>query len=473
MTTPTPGRVWITPPPVEPYTYGLLNVAEVNEGAGQWQIGGVQYNTDHCATGGYVVGSCPVPAGGTQTAELTVTPDPGSGEGYEVRATSATAPNTLEFTAGTNLPGPLTIHAELLQDPQAVATSELCNATDLMVNLANGNTSPSALVSVPPGSARFLTLADGTWRITAPGCTPHEITLPLPDPDPGVVLAACTTVAFNVTATSAGASEFPVNFTLGPLGGTLAPGETTAQYLFSGTYALDATVPGGGVRAVVTVPGDPVTVELEYSPTTHDKHCSYGVEHVLSPPPFTAYACYECAAVGSDDPQPAALARLRCVEGRQVEEFFSAHVLAQADRFPAGQDPLGLNLALGVLEEDAARHYCGQPTLHAPRWTQPFFSHHRLVRELGPHLRTWLRSRIAFGGGYLTDPYNPEATSHDEFWLFATGTVRAHRAPPFVNETFRPRDNKRLAIAERTYLLDHDCYVAAVKVAVPTQGGQA
>jgi len=200
--------------------------------------------------------------------------------------------------------------------------------------------------------------------------------------------------------------------------------------------------------------------------TSHDKPVVGGPEWVEGSAPFTVYARVECNAVGFDQASAAAQARLRNVEPREVERFFSAQVLGRLPEVwePAGDMPMGLLAGLGLLEQDAALRYAGQPVLHAPRWTQPWW--HKLVEQQGPLLRTELESPVVFGGGYYDDPADPAA--HDpagrRFWLYATGTVRAFRTQPFVHEAFDPPTNRRLAVAERTYALDHDCYAARVLI---------
>jgi len=157
------------------------------------------------------------------------------------------------------------------------------------------------------------------------------------------------------------------------------------------------------------------------------------------------------------------------VEPRVLERYFSQEVLGRsAPRLPVGADPVPLLVALGALEADAALAYAGQPTLHAPRWAQPYFTAGRLVFGQGPALRTAVESRVAFGGGYFDDPTTPAepAPAAGRFWLYATGMVTARRAEPFVHEAFAPPTNVRMAIAERTYALDHDCYIAAALVTV-------
>ncbi|MEV6399976.1 hypothetical protein AB0M39_35180 [Streptomyces sp. NPDC051907] len=273
MSTPTPGRTWVdSAPPIEPYRYGLFSVASFQDGVGPWQARGVEYFTDACAQGGYVIGSCPAPVGDD---------------------------------------------------------------------------------------------------------------------------------------------------------------------------------------------GD----------TTHDKPLAQGPYLAEGSDPFTVYARSECNAVGFEDPVGDARRRLGLIEEREAEEFFSAHVLGAEDPvLPNDDDALTLKRAVGVLEQHAARNYGGAPTLHTPRWTNPYFNDRRLLEDpdvTGAPLLTRLGSRVVFGGSYLDDPFTPDTpAAADTFWLVATGSVRGWRSDAFVNETFTPETNLRMALAERTYALDADCYRAAVLVTV-------
>ena len=202
--------------------------------------------------------------------------------------------------------------------------------------------------------------------------------------------------------------------------------------------------------------------------TSHNKPISGAPEWVEGSLAFSVYARTECNAVGFEQAAQAAQTRLRNIEPRETERFFSAWVLGRTTelREPAGTTPVGLLAGLGLLEQDAALHYAGQPVLHAPRWTQPQWTRFRLVQQQGPLLRTELESPVVFGGAYFDDPTEP--AEHDpaarQFWLYATGTVRAFRGQPFVNEAFDPPTNTRIAVAERTYALDHDCYAARVLI---------
>jgi hypothetical protein len=225
-------------------------------------------------------------------------------------------------------------------------------------------------------------------------------------------------------------------------------------------YPTDACAQGGYVVGYCPVPDGGGS-------TSHDKPVASGPEWAGSSGPFTVYARVECNTIGVNQASETALSRLRNAEPREAERFFSAQILGtERVREPAGAAPMGLLAGLGLLEQDAALHYAGQPVLHTPRWSQPWWTRYRLVSQQGPLLRTELESPVVFGGGYYDDPTAP--TDHDpggtRFWLYATGSVRAFRTSPFTHEAFDPPTNTRIAIAERTYALDHDCYIARVLI---------
>ncbi|MFC4328347.1 hypothetical protein ACFPC0_10965 [Streptomyces andamanensis] len=238
-------------------------------------------------------------------------------------------------------------------------------------------------------------------------------------------------------------------------------------------YFTDHCAQGGYVQGMCPAPA-------EGGGTTHDKTVFGGPELAEGSDPFTIYARAQCNAVGFDDPRGMALTRLGLIEEREAERFFSEHVVGADDadyRYPLGEvgPAVSLARALGALEADAALNYAGAPTLHAPRWAQPFMDELRLLqpnKDTGATRLTCLDSPIAFGGGYFDNPFAPtEALTTGTFWLAATGTVRGSRGAAFANETFKTNDNTRMALAERTYAFDADCYRAAVLVSV--DGGSA
>lgn len=230
-------------------------------------------------------------------------------------------------------------------------------------------------------------------------------------------------------------------------------------------YFTDACAEGGYVIGSCPAPVG------EDGATTHDKPVTGGPVMAEGSDPFTVYARAECNAVGFDDPRGMAQRRLGLIEERQAEDFFSRYVLGADDpALPADDTPTPIKRALGLLEQHAARNYAGAPTFHAPRWTSGYFDDRSLLQDpadSGAVRRTRLLSRIAFGGNYLDDPFTPGTpAATNTFWLVATGSVRGQRSDAFVNETFTPTTNLRMAMAERTYALDADCYRAAVLVTV-------
>lgn len=348
--------------------YGLLSVASVTTGGGTWQLGGVEYDSDACAQGGYVPGFCPIPLPTEeQTGEVTATP----------HAENNTV--TLEADAGNDFP---VYWAVASKTGGAVITGVL----------VPGDTAPD--LEIPAGNYSLQVQAYG-----------HSATEPVEE--------------------------------------VVVPGGEPV----SGTATIAASDPG----------------------TTHDKTVAEGLNHVMSPGPVTVYARSECNAVGFNDPEGVARRRIAMVENREIERFFSRYLLgAVGARFPVGTTGVPLKEALGALEQDAALHYGGTPTLHTPRWTNPYFRDLSLLQSnqaTRPVLRTGLESRTAFGGGYYNNPFVSEQQMPEGlFMLVATGTVRAWRSSVFVSETFTEATNLRAAIAERTYLFDADCYRAAVLV---------
>jgi hypothetical protein len=265
--------------------------------------------------------------------------------------------------------------------------------------------------------------------------------------------------------------------------GYLAAGQEATRMVAPGTYTLQVQAfgwPYSSSSGATAIPGGEAvtataTVPAQGPGTTHDKPVAEGLNHVDGPGPFTVYARAECNAVGFEDPQERARERVAMIENREVEHYFARYVLgAVGARLPYGQTAIPIKQALGALQADAALHYGGAPIIHAPRWTNSYFEDRNLLqpnRDTQPVRRTHLAEKVAFGGGYYNNPFDPATDPPaGQFWLVATGYVRAWRSEVFVNETFTEARNLRAAIAERTYLLDTDCYRAAVLVDLTGEG---
>jgi len=219
-------------------------------------------------------------------------------------------------------------------------------------------------------------------------------------------------------------------------------------------------------------------------PGDHDKEHAEGLHTVEGPDPFAVYVRVECNAVGFPEAEPVARTRIELVSPRAVEEFYSREVLGQLDTSrlerPLGDRAVPLRYAVGVLEQHAGLHYTGRPVFHAPRWVASFFPL-RDASENDEALRSApLGSPVVFGAGYLDDPFTAPARAltvdqvggrDGTFWLFATGTVRVRRGELHVYETFDPSTNRKLALAERPYSVETDCFMAAVRVDLTRETG--
>lgn len=480
MTTPAPtGRAWVEPPPREPYAYGLIDAATVVDGDGKWQVSGVEYFSDACVQGGYVIGACPKPA---------TTPPPQT-------SNIVLAPQATTYTMTVGRLNDKSTRAFEIRVP-------LDAPDDVRVRLqAPGSPAPAPIfVTVPPGSiVPFDPVTEhgqpinGNWTVTFVNaanqqiCTP--ITVPVPYAAGTADFGSCAQTVNRVRLTAAPNNAFPVVYRLRKPGGAVAgagilgPSENVYIPTDSGNNEITFEAEQVPTRIqTIQVPGDILSFDFVRNlgtATSHDKPMYDGLNLVQGSQPFTVYARAQCNAVGFDDASQRALDRLSCVEPREVEKFFARYMLGAPDiRKPRGDNRLSLKLAIGVLEDDAAKYYCGRPVFHAPRWTAPYFADRLQLHDVQSTrtvLRGVLESKFVFGGGYYDNPWSPEGTPDGGFWLLVTGSVRMFRSEPFVNEAFDAghptttpgsytSSNTRVAIAERTYAIDHDCYRAAVLV---------
>lgn len=130
---------------------------------------------------------------------------------------------------------------------------------------------------------------------------------------------------------------------------------------------------------------------------------------------------------------------------------------------------VGVSLGIAALEEHAACHYAGAPTLHLPRGVASLASVGNALVAEGNTLVTKLGSKVAAGGGYgcpNKQPTGQAAPGADEKWLYATGEVVLWRGEVQDQEVFNQATNDVTALVERTYMVAFDCYIAAVKVKV-------
>jgi hypothetical protein len=190
--------------------------------------------------------------------------------------------------------------------------------------------------------------------------------------------------------------------------------------------------------------------------------------------PFTAYVLRECGTVGDvAQAHDRAMRMFNASEGIAVERGFWAYL---ADPTTTVVDITGAQtvdspaLGLAMLEEYAAEHYGGIPTIHVDRLVGSLLGTSRSIERHGNRLETVQGAYVASGGGY--GPAGPDGGSPgpDEAWMGVTGVVTLWRGAAHVHGPFVQMDpslaylNTTVVLAERTYVVSPDCLVAAVRV---------
>jgi hypothetical protein len=202
----------------------------------------------------------------------------------------------------------------------------------------------------------------------------------------------------------------------------------------------------------------------EGNPTEWDKPVDVFNPTRVEGAPFTITSGVECQnpVFPSQAEAEAALAR---GEDLQVEQRFWAQQMARADLVTLQPgNVVGLDDAIGYLEEEAAIRYTGQIYIHVPLRAFVHLTTLQLVDTRDRVPRTPYGSVIVPAGGYRgqTGPGGaaPPATG---WWLLATGQPVYRRTPVFAHEAFDPKTNRKGSIAERTYVLTADCLALAIQ----------
>lgn len=140
---------------------------------------------------------------------------------------------------------------------------------------------------------------------------------------------------------------------------------------------------------------------------------------------FAIYAGVQCRTVGLDTAdQKAEIARVFAAnEGKAVEEHLLANALTAATDLTPGS-PVGLLVALALVEGHAANNYAGVPTLHMPRAAATILEGHGLIAWQGNKAYTINGSKVAIGGGYD----DPTMLASGEWMIYATGEVYVEKS---------------------------------------------
>lgn len=203
--------------------------------------------------------------------------------------------------------------------------------------------------------------------------------------------------------------------------------------------------------------------------------------------PFTLVAGYKCGTVGRalSEAWEHAEIRLDRGEARAVERTFwtGQDRKGNAIRQSLGSNPDAVDLTpaagavtvtdgVAILESWAGENYPCQPVLHAQRGLGVYMGQRNLVSPDGDILRvTGTGSRVAVGGGYLASGPMGDDPGAGEGWMYITGSLKVLRGTTFFTPS-RGDDgaavdrliNNVTVFAERTYAIQQDCIIGAVRV---------
>lgn len=204
--------------------------------------------------------------------------------------------------------------------------------------------------------------------------------------------------------------------------------------------------------------------------------------------PFTVVAGYKCGAVGRplSEAWEHAETRLDRGEARALERTFwtgkdrGGNDIRQSlganpdvvDLTP-GAGALSITDGVAVLESWAGANYPCQPIIHAQRGIGVYFGQKNLVSSKDEKILrvTGTGTRVAIGGGYLATGPEGDEPVDGESWIYITGSIKIIRGPKFYtpergdNGAAVDRTVNNITVfAERTYAIEQDCIVGAVRV---------
>lgn len=126
-----------------------------------------------------------------------------------------------------------------------------------------------------------------------------------------------------------------------------------------------------------------------------------------------------------------------------------------------------LVLALSQLEQHAADNFGLPALIHVRAGMASRLGAAGLLRSVTGPLVTWAGNRVVVGDGYgpVDAAGDPLAAGTDQIW--ATGPVSIWKSDvqvPDPRQTFDRATNQQYALAERTWVLAHECYAAVITV---------
>jgi hypothetical protein len=234
----------------------------------------------------------------------------------------------------------------------------------------------------------------------------------------------------------------------------------------------------GGLLTVANVLGDDTQalwfgVQYETSLTGHSRRYVDGTDKVFdklakseSGDPVTIYRGLETSLLTSPSTEEQVRKAFDEAAGFGVEEYVQELLNAQAvDITPTPGTPVtNIKAAVGMLEQYAAEHYAGVPTLHANKYATALMN--ELVIGPANSLHTPNGTPIASGGGYGADGPGALTADPGEAWVYISGQVNIWRGEVQVVEGPALKENRNYTLAEATYLATVDTFVAAILIGI-------
>lgn len=202
--------------------------------------------------------------------------------------------------------------------------------------------------------------------------------------------------------------------------------------------------------------------------------------------PITVYAGVQCEPGGIGFAEASRRARDSLDLGvqRSLEQWVMRNILSPraTDVTPAA-GAVSLPEALAFLEGRMAMESGAVGVLHVPAAASALLDYHSLVHHGGDVcdpscLVTGLGNCVIPGAGYQANlgpsdpgadpPVAPEPAPDGELWLYASGPVRVRQSdvivvPPDEDASINPNLCIQQVLAERTYLVQVDCPITAIR----------
>lgn len=171
---------------------------------------------------------------------------------------------------------------------------------------------------------------------------------------------------------------------------------------------------------------------------------------------FGLYAGIECYLDQVDDYKQRASDTLTRGQSYGVEKAAHFTIFEGAESLStAAVAPV---IGLARLEQFAATHYTGRPTIHLTPWAATVLAHLGAIERYDGELVTKIGSQVIVGSGY--DQADDVTTSE----MFATGRVHLFHGGITTLTAPAVEVNRQRALAERVYSLTAECFAASVTI---------